>query len=125
MVGFAGTGKSYLLGAAREAWEAQGYRVLGATLAGKAAEGLESGSGIESRTLQSRWYSWAHGHDRLTAKDVLVVDEAGMLGSQQMAGWLICFGEQGANWCWWATRSSYRRFRQARRFGRFWSGLVL
>ena len=86
VVGFAGTGKSYLLGAAREGWEAQGYRVLGATLAGKAAEGLEAGSGIESRTLQSRWFSWTQGHDRLTAKDVLVVDEAGMLGSQQMAG---------------------------------------
>jgi Ti-type conjugative transfer relaxase TraA len=96
VVGFAGTGKSYLLGAAREAWEAQGYRVLGATLAGKAAEGLEAGSGIESRTLQSRWYSWANGHDRLTAKDVLVVDEAGMLGSQQMAELVNAVLEQGA-----------------------------
>ena len=85
VVGFAGTGKSYLLGAAREVWEKQGYRVLGATLAGKAAEGLEAGSGIESRTLASRLYYWDKGEQRLTANDVLVVDEAGMLGSRQMA----------------------------------------
>jgi hypothetical protein len=84
-VGFAGTGKSYLLGAAREVWEKQGYRVLGATLSGIAAEGLAGSSGIESRTLASRLYYWDKGEQRLTANDVLVVDEAGMLGSRQMA----------------------------------------
>jgi Ti-type conjugative transfer relaxase TraA len=85
VVGFAGTGKSYLLGAAREVWEKQGYRVLGATLSGIAAEGLAGSSGIESRTLASRLYYWDKGEQRLTANDVLVVDEAGMLGSRQMA----------------------------------------
>ena len=84
-MGFAGTGKSYLLGAAREVWEKQGYRVLGATLSGIAAEGLAGSSGIESRTLASRLYYWDKGEQRLTANDVLVVDEAGMLGSRQMA----------------------------------------
>ena len=85
VVGFAGTGKSYLLGAAREAWESQGYRVLGAALAGIAAEGLAGSSGIESRTLASRFCCWDIGKEQLTKNDVLVVDEAGMLGSQQMA----------------------------------------
>ena len=87
VVGFAGTGKSYLLGAARQAWEAQGYRVLGATLSGIAAEGLTESSGIDSRTVASRLYVWEQGEAReqLTAKDVLVVDEAGMLGSRQMS----------------------------------------
>ena len=37
--GMAGTGKTFLLSAARAAWEQQGYRVLGATVAGKAAGG--------------------------------------------------------------------------------------
>ena len=85
VVGFAGTGKSYLLGAAREAWEAKGYAVRGVTLSGIAAENLEDSSGIESRTFASRSYYWDKGEQPLTNKDVLVVDEAGMLSSRQMA----------------------------------------
>jgi Ti-type conjugative transfer relaxase TraA len=85
VVGYAGSGKSYLLGAAREAWEKEGYRVMGATLSGIAAENLEESSGIESRTLASRMYYWDNGEQLLTSKDVLVIDEAGMIGSRQMA----------------------------------------
>lgn len=85
VVGFAGTGKSYLLGAAREAWQAEGYNVHGVTLSGIAAENLEGSSGIDSRTFASRCYYWDKGEQLLTKKDVLVVDEAGMLSSRQMA----------------------------------------
>jgi Ti-type conjugative transfer relaxase TraA len=85
VVGYAGTGKSYMLGAAREAWEAQGYRVQGAALAGIAAENLTGSSGIVSRTIASRVAAWDRGEERLTSKDVLVIDEAGLIGSRQMA----------------------------------------
>jgi Ti-type conjugative transfer relaxase TraA len=85
VVGFAGTGKSYLLGAAKEAWEAEGFSVRGVTLSGIAAENLEGSSGIDSRTFASRCYYWDKGEQALTRKDVLVVDEAGMLSSRQMA----------------------------------------
>lgn len=85
VVGYAGTGKSYLLGAAREAWEADGYRVTGMTLSGIAAENLESGSGIGSHTVANRLWHWEQGREQLTQKDIVVVDEAGMLGSRQMA----------------------------------------
>ncbi len=96
VVGYAGTGKSYLLGAAREAWERDGYRVLGATLAGIAAENLQASSGIESRTLASRMYYWDRGEQLLTHKDILVVDEAGMFGSRQMEQLLKHVQEAGA-----------------------------
>jgi Ti-type conjugative transfer relaxase TraA len=84
VVGYAGAGKSAMLGVAREAWEAAGYTVRGAALAGIAAENLESGSGIASRTIASFEHGWARDRDRLTARDVLVVDEAGMVGTRQL-----------------------------------------
>ncbi|TBF64553.1 Ti-type conjugative transfer relaxase TraA [Rhizobium leguminosarum] len=85
VIGFAGAGKSTMLAAARQAWEAQGYRVHGAALAGKAAEGLEQSSGIASRTLASWEYSWQADRGRLNARDVFVIDEGGMVGSRQLA----------------------------------------
>ena len=84
VVGYAGTGKSTMLGEARAAWEADGYRVVGAALSGIAAEQLEGGAGIASRTVHSLLFQWEQGREGLTSRDVLVVDEAGMIGSRQM-----------------------------------------
>ena len=84
VVGYAGSGKSTMLGVARAAWEAEGYSVRGLALSGIAAEGLEKGAGIASRTIASLEYAWKEGRDQLTSRDVLVVDEAGMIGSRQM-----------------------------------------
>jgi Ti-type conjugative transfer relaxase TraA len=89
VVGYAGAGKSTMLAAAREAWEAEGYQVRGAALSGKAAEGLEESSGIASRTLASWEMSWQNpqggGRRQLGRGDVFVIDEAGMVGSRQLA----------------------------------------
>jgi Ti-type conjugative transfer relaxase TraA len=85
VVGFAGAGKSTMLAAAREAWEAEGYTVHGAALSGKAAEGLEESSGIQSRTLASWSRGWENDRGTLGRGDVFVIDEAGMIGSRQLA----------------------------------------
>lgn len=84
VVGVAGSGKSRMLDAARDAWVREGYTVKGAALSGIAAENLQHASGIESRTLASYELSWRNGHDALSSKDVLVIDEAGMLGTRQL-----------------------------------------
>jgi Ti-type conjugative transfer relaxase TraA len=84
VVGYAGSGKSAMLGVAREAWEAAGHTVRGAALSGIAAENLEGGSGIASRTIASLEHAWGRDRDRLTSRDVLVVDEAGMVGTRQL-----------------------------------------
>ena len=85
-----------MLGVAREAWEAAGYEVRGAALSGIAAENLESGSGILA-------YHCQHGArlaDRAatcsTARDVLVIDEAGMVGTRQLERVLSHAAEAGA-----------------------------
>jgi Ti-type conjugative transfer relaxase TraA len=96
VVGYAGTGKSAMLGVAREAWEAAGYEVRGVALSGIAAENLESGSGIGSRTIASMEHGWAQGRDMLTSRDVLVIDEAGMVGTRQMERVLSHAAEVGA-----------------------------
>jgi Ti-type conjugative transfer relaxase TraA len=96
VVGHAGTGKSAMLGVAREAWEAAGYEVRGVALSGIAAENLGSGSGIASRTIASLEHGWQQGRDLLTARDVLVIDEAGMVGTRQLERVLSHAAEAGA-----------------------------
>lgn len=115
--GLAGTGKTSMLRAAREAFEREGFQVYGACLSGKAAQGLEEGAGIRSNTLAKLLgmpevgfrgeldrgpldtlkdharqvgraalgkSTWPVEPIRLSPKAVLVVDEAGMVGTRQM-----------------------------------------
>ncbi|MGX5825989.1 Ti-type conjugative transfer relaxase TraA [Mesorhizobium sp. 43Arga] len=96
VVGFAGTGKSAMLGVARQAWAAAGFEVRGAALSGIAAENLESGSGISSRTIASLEHGWGQGRDLLTERDVLVIDEAGMVGTRQLERVLSHAADVGA-----------------------------
>lgn len=108
--GFAGTGKTDMLSAAKEALEKGGYRVIGTALAGVAARSLQEKTGIESATVKLRelqlypdlTHTLKH-HARqllraalgkrtyqlprltLDAKTVLVIDEAGMVGTRDFA----------------------------------------
>ena len=96
VVGYAGTGKSAMLGVARDEWEQAGYKVRGAALSGIAAENLEAGSGIASRTIASLEHAWARDREQLGPRDVLVVDEAGMIGTRQMERLLSAADQAGA-----------------------------
>lgn len=83
--GLAGTGKTTLLNAARDAWERDGRTVVGAALAGKAAQGLQDGAKIASETVHRRLLDLDAGRLTLDPKTVLVVDEAGMVGTRLLA----------------------------------------
>lgn len=83
--GMAGTGKTMLLDSAREIWEAQGYEVRGVALAAVAAKGLQEGAKIESTTIAKMLLDIDKGKVELNSRSVLVIDEAGMVGTRQMA----------------------------------------
>lgn len=94
--GMAGTGKTTLLHAARMTWELEGYEIKGACLAGKAAEGLQQEAGIPSETIARTLLDIEAGRLQFQSNSVLVVDEAGMVGTRQMAKLMEATDRAGA-----------------------------
>jgi len=85
VVGRAGTGKTYALGIARHAWQLAGYRLLASAPTGIATMSLQ-GEGFEDVATCDRLLGdLDRGEEQLDARTVLVVDEAGMLGSRKLA----------------------------------------
>jgi hypothetical protein len=84
VVGRAGTGKTFALGIARHAWQLDGYRLLATAPTGIAAMGLQ-GEGFEDVATCDRLLAdLDRGQEQLDARTVLVVDEAGMVGSRKL-----------------------------------------
>jgi conjugative relaxase-like TrwC/TraI family protein len=84
VVGRAGTGKTFALGMARHAWQLDGYRLLAAAPTGIATVSLQ-GEGFEDVATCDRLLAdLDRGQEELDARTVLVVDEAGMLGSRKL-----------------------------------------
>ena len=96
IVGRAGAGKTRLTRAIAGAYREAGYAVRGAALGGKAAEGLSAEAGIEARTLAAYEYGWKEGRGELGSRDVLLVDEAGMVDVRQMRRVLEHARDRGA-----------------------------
>lgn len=96
VIGHPGTGKTFTLDAVREAFEASGHRVIGASLAARAARELQSGSGIISTTAHALQAAVDCGRLELEAGDVVVIDEAGMLGTRLTAALAEHAGRAGA-----------------------------
>ena len=84
IVGHAGTGKTFALDAARDAWHNTGLRVRGAALAAKTARQLEAGSGIPSQSVAMLLTDLDNNRTRLSRADVVVLDEGGMVGTRQL-----------------------------------------
>jgi len=85
MSGIAGSGKTTTVQTCHEAWKADGRDVIGCAVAARAAKQLERETGIESHTLCRLLNQLDQGRERLSAKSIVVVDEAGMVGTKDLA----------------------------------------
>ncbi len=104
VTGQAGTGKTFMLEVAHEAWTQEGYAVYGMAPSAKAARGLEE-SGIPSSTIHSWLWQADNGRLRIDSRSVLIMDEAGMTDTRIMArvvdevqrtgATLVCVGDAG------------------------------
>ena len=85
LVGQAGTGKGVVIGAAREAWERDGRRVIGTAVAGATAKRLGAEAGIgEMMTIDALAHRHREGRLGLDDRSVVVVDEAGMADTRRL-----------------------------------------
>ena len=83
-VGAAGTGKTTVMDIIGELATQSGKRIVGTALAARTAAGFETATGIPSSTLtRLLWEACETGG--LPTGAVVVVDEAGMVGSRQLA----------------------------------------
>ncbi len=113
VVGKAGTGKTYAVGVARHAFALDGYRVVGAAPTGIAATSLEAEGFEEVATVdrllveldqaagdRTNHARHAGRHDQaesvLDGRSMLVVDEAGMVGSRKLGRLLDHAHQAGA-----------------------------
>jgi ATP-dependent exoDNAse (exonuclease V) alpha subunit len=96
VIGVAGSGKTTALEVARTAYEAEGYRVLGAAISGQAARTLQHEAGIDSRTIASLVWGLERGHLALDDRTVVLIDEAGMADDHALLKLLAAVDVAGA-----------------------------
>jgi hypothetical protein len=85
IVGVAGSGKTTALAALREAFESDGYQVIGTSTSGQAARTLGRAAGIEpSRTLASLAWRLEQGKLSFDERTVVVLDEAAMTDDRHL-----------------------------------------
>ena len=89
----AGAGKTFALDAAREAWVRSGIEVTGCALSARAACELREQAAIDATTIARLKLALEHRYP-LPYRSVLIVDEAGMVGTRDLAELARCAQER-------------------------------
>jgi conjugative relaxase-like TrwC/TraI family protein len=92
VTGPAGSGKTAALGIATETWRARGIPVAGTAVAALTAQGLQDATGAPSMSLSRLLH---HTEQHLPAGGVLLVDEAGMIGTRTLSQLLELTEQRG------------------------------
>jgi conjugative relaxase-like TrwC/TraI family protein len=95
VIGEAGTGKSFATVAAAEGWAQAGFELRAAAPTWRAANVL-SAEGLEAMTVAGLLRDLDRGELGLSSRSVLLVDEAGMVGSEHLARVIAHAEETGA-----------------------------
>jgi conjugative relaxase-like TrwC/TraI family protein len=106
VVGRAGSGKTWALGLAREAFELAGYQVYGSAPTGIATVALAEEGFSEARTVDRLLLDLSNGRTELDDRTVLVVDEAAMVATRKLTPCSVMRSRRGPRWCWSATTAS-------------------
>ena len=85
VLGVAGSGKTQALEAAHAAWRAAGHHTIGVALAARAAAELQARSNIPAGTLDALLHDLERHAGGLPGRSVVVLDEAGMVGTRKLA----------------------------------------
>jgi hypothetical protein len=106
IVGRAGSGKTWALGVAREAFELAGYQVHGTAPTGIATVGLADEGFGEARTVDRLLLDLGRARTELDERSVLVVDEAAMVATRKLAPCSGMRSGRAPRWCWSGTTGS-------------------
>ena len=85
LAGEAGTGKSTVLAAVRDAYEAAGYRVIGMAWTNRVVQNMKADGFTDEATIAAALRRLERGKDKWDSKTVVIVDEAAMLSSATVA----------------------------------------
>jgi ATP-dependent exoDNAse (exonuclease V) alpha subunit len=83
--GQAGTGKSFTMAAIRHVYEAQGYKVVGLAPTNAVAQDMQQEGFASARTVHSELFSLNNGRTQWDTRTVIMVDEAAMIDTRNMA----------------------------------------
>lgn len=96
VVGKAGSGKTQALEAARAAWQAGALEVIGTALSARAAAELQARSTIPTDTVAGLLARFDRAEEVFSNRQILVVDEAAMVGTRVLARVIEAAGAAGA-----------------------------
>jgi conjugative relaxase-like TrwC/TraI family protein len=96
LIGQAGTGKGVVLSAATNAWQKEGYEVIGTAVPGATAMRLQADTKSDQGvTADSLITSFEHRRLKLDRNTVIMLDEAGMLDSERLSKLVRIANEYG------------------------------